>query len=96
LLQAKDKKMDELKVELGMDRGRGGRPAPGWPLRILEGAGLVAVLVGFAAWQPVWIALGVGAIVLSYAVYRKRHGQGGSDGTSGSGGPDGGDAGGGD
>ncbi len=90
--------MDEPRIEIGLERGDSGRPKPGWPLRILEGAGLVAVLFGFAAWQPLWIVLGAGAIALSYAIYRKRHGRGGSsDSGGGNDGSDGGgDGGGGD
>ncbi len=76
--------MQNADTEVAFETGRARlRPKPGWPLRILEGAGLVGVLFGFAAGQALWMALGVAAIVLSYAIYRKRHGRrddgGGSD-----------------
>jgi hypothetical protein len=95
LAQAKDKRMDGPRIELRLEGGSNGRPKPSWPVRILEGAGLVAALFGLAAWQPVWIVLGVAAIALSYAIYRKRHGRAGSsDGGGNDGFDSGGDCGG--
>ncbi len=92
--------MDEPRFELGLEGGDTRRPKPGWPSRLLEGAGLVALLFGFAAWQPVWIVAGICAITLSYVVYRKRHGRFGAGRASERGGgygiDGGGDGGGGD
>jgi hypothetical protein len=100
LVRVKDKRMDEPEIGIGLQAGDGSRPKPGLALRLLEGVGLVGMMFGFAAWQPIWIVLGVAAIAGSYAIYRKRHGRRGSGGSSDSGGDDGidgsGDGGGGD
>jgi hypothetical protein len=90
--------MGDPEFGIGLESGgRGERPKPGWPLRILEGVGLAALLYGLADANILWILLGAAAIVSSYAIYRKRHGRFPSDGSSESGSSDGdGDGGGGD
>jgi hypothetical protein len=57
-----------------------------WPYRLVEALGLMAVLYGLAsdAW---WIAiLGAVTIAVIYAVFRKRHGRQGGQGSDGGGG----------
>jgi hypothetical protein len=83
----------EITVGAGSGAGRRQRPRPSLLVRGMEIAGLVLVGYGLASNAFLLAGAGAGLILLSYRIYRRKHGAG--PGVDGNGSVDGGDLGGG-
>jgi hypothetical protein len=66
----------DFEIGGGTEIGVGGtpRPRPSIFVRLLEMAGLALVAYGLGTNRFVLAALGGGTIIVSYAVYRRKHG----------------------